>query len=41
MKYETNRDGHVICPECMQITDRDELDTFGGLCEGCTENSNN
>ena len=23
------------CPECLQIVEQDELDTFGGLCEDC------
>ena len=35
MSYETNKDGHIICPECMQITDKQELDDFGGICELC------
>lgn len=24
------------CPECLQPTDQDELDMFGGLCEECS-----
>ena len=24
------------CPECLQSTPQDELDTFGGLCEECS-----
>lgn len=23
------------CPECLQLTDTQELDMFGGLCEEC------
>lgn len=24
------------CPECLTETTQEELDTFGGLCEECT-----
>lgn len=30
------REEETICPECMQRTYPDELATFGGLCEPCT-----
>lgn len=23
------------CPECLQAVDKEELDMFGGICEGC------
>ena len=25
----------VKCPECLEETTQEELDTFGGLCEEC------
>jgi len=29
--------GLPLCPECLEETEQDELDTFGGYCEGCSE----
>ncbi len=28
----------IKCPECMEITSQEELNTFGGLCEQCANN---
>lgn len=27
----------VTCPECLSETTQEELNTFGGLCETCSE----
>lgn len=32
-----SRTKHIICPECLQPTDQEELDMFGGICEHCHE----
>ncbi len=28
----------IKCPERMSVTTQEELNTFGGLCEGCQNN---
>lgn len=25
----------LVCPECLNLVEQDELDMFGGLCEEC------
>lgn len=29
-------DSKGVCPECMALVAREELETFGGLCEECS-----
>lgn len=38
-KIENKKDGEVTsfkCPECFEMTDAEELETFGGMCEECS-----
>lgn len=32
-----NDNGEVVCPECMEVRTKDELNQFGGMCQTCTE----
>ena len=35
MKEKEEKTEQSVCPECLQPTTEEELNTFGGICEDC------